>query len=343
MLREAKIRGKTDTCGRSPSGRVGNERGFVVIAVLLAVAVLLVVVVSVSAVASGESRATPFWRDRGEALYVAESGLNHCLWKLKFNRTTISLREGVYPTDPATFTSSSEPETKITVGGQVQDAITGNSSYQVWVKTNALDSAECAVTVVGKVGAQSYVLKATLHQENIPFSDPNGDGIGNTSPDTVWNLPPDTDGIANITVRSQDVILSGGTYVVDFVDASSNGSLIFTGDAVVWVRQYIRCSGTGVINPDGAPTVPADQKHTVIFYMPPVAGATVDISGTTHFYGFVYAPTAKIKVAGNTDVYGCLVGESLKVQGSTTYNALGNNIGFPVSTETNWKTSVWGQ
>jgi len=340
MLRNAKE--KSDSIiGKIDGGALGNQRGVIFIAVVLAVAVLLVLVVSVSALASGESRATPFWRDRGESLYVAESGLNHCLWKLKFER--IQIVERVYPNDPPSFTSSSEDETKITVDGQVQDAISGASSYEVWVKTDAVDTAKCAVTVVGQVNGQNYVLKATLHQENTPFEDPEGDGLGSSDPETEFTLPPDTDGLANITVRTKDVTLAGGTYVVDYVDCSAHGSLIFTGDAVVWVRNYIMCTGTGIINPDGAKTVPAAERHTVVFYMPPVANAVVTIIGTTTFNAFVYAPSAKIKVSGTSNVYGCLVGESLKVLGATSYNEEGNDIGFPVSTETDWETYVWGE
>lgn len=340
MLRNAKEKSGS-IIGKIADGALGNQRGVIFIAVVLAVAVLLVLVVSVSALASGESRATPFWRDRGESLYVAESGLNHCLWKLKFDR--IQIVEHVYPNDPPSFTNSSEDETKITVDGQIQDAISGASSYEVWVKTDEVDTAKCAVTVVGQVNGQNYVLKATLHQENTPFEDPEGDGLGSSDPETELTLPPDTDGLTNITVRDTDVTLDGGTYVVDWVDCAGNGRLIFRGDAVVWVRNYIKCSGTGVVNPDGAPTVPIEERHTVVFYMPPVAGATVDITGNTEFNAFVYAPTARIKVTGNCDVYGCLVGESLRIHGSASFNEEGDDIGFPVSTVTDWETYVWGE
>jgi hypothetical protein len=344
MLRRAKgksgaIIDKID----SGSGVFGNQRGVIFIAVVLAVAVLLVLVVSVSALASGETRATPFWRDRGAALYVAESGLNHCLWKIKFEGAIIAPREGVYPSDPPTFTNSSEDETKITVDGQVQDAISGVSSYEVWVKTNPLDTAERAVTVLAEVNDQTYLLKATLHQVNTPFEDPDGDGIGYSDPDTTWSLPPDTDGVDNITLRDEPVILSGGTYVIDYLDAAGLGNLIFTGDAVVWVRNYIKCAGTGTINPDGGASVPPDERHTVVFYLPPVEGATVDIIGTTTFNAFIYAPTAKIKVSGTSEVYGCLVGESIKAQGATSYNSEGGGIGFPVGAVTDWSTTLWGQ
>lgn len=345
MSREAvrKLRGIVAGTSRTMAGTLREERGVILIAVILAVAVLLVMVVSVSSLASGETRATPFWRDRDEAFYVSESGLNHCMWKMKYERDEITPREGVYPDDPPTFTSTSEDDTTVVIDGTPQNVLPAGSSYEVWVKTDPVDTTVAHVTVVGHVNGQSYLLKATLKQEDPPF-EPNPDGTERyDEEEKTMNLPPDNDGIDYIHVTNEDVILPGGTYVVNWVRCDGHGNLIFTSDATVWVRESIFCQGNGVVNPGGAKDVPPEERITLIFYMPPLDGLNVTISGTTEFNAFIFAPTARIKVLGNASVYGDLVGESLKVQGSTQYNPDGANIGFPETVQTDYEAVIWGE
>jgi hypothetical protein len=326
---------------------LAGEGGIVLVSVLLAVAALLVLTLSVSSLASGESRAAPFWRDRTEAFYVAESGLNHSLWKLEYNRASDALvnHQGVFPSDPPTFTSTSEPESKTLVNGQeVCVAMPAGSFYEVWVKYDPLDSAQAAVTIRGKVGDQSYLLKATVHQKDIPFEDPAGNGIGYLDGDTTLVLPPDTDGIDHMTAAGSSVTsYPGGTYVVHTVETSGSGVLRFTSDAEVWIvgeaGTSLKAAGTSVINPLGAQIVPENERVTVIFYV--VSPQTVDISGNPEVNAFIYAP--KIKCSGNPVIYGSLVGNEVKVKGSVTYNQQGTATGFPVTAITEWQLISWGQ
>ncbi len=327
------------------AGTLGEERGFVLVTVVLAVAVLLVMVLTVSSVASGDSRATPFWRDRDEAFYVAESGLNHCMWKIKYERDEITPREANYPVDPPTFTSTSEDDTLVVVDGATQNVLPAGSSYEVWVKTDPVDTTKAHVTVEGHVNGQSYVLKATLQQENPPFPDTSGNPI--TPEETNFNMPPDddpTDNYMHITSSDSPKILDKPVYVIDRLWVEGGGVLIIRQDTTIWVRERIDVQGNAIVNPDGRQTIPADQRLNLVFYMPPTAGLTVTISGGGEFNAFVYAPTARIKIAGNSSVYGALVGDTLKVTGSSyVYSESGETIGFPDNVVANYEAIIWGE
>ena len=355
---ERKVKGMKRQAARSSEKRawpdpvrraLAGEGGFVLVSALLAVAVLLVLTLSVSSLASGESRAAPFWRDRTEAFYVAESGLNHAWWKLEYDRASDALvnHQGVFPSDPPTFTSTSEPESKTIVNGQeVSIAMPDGSFYEVWVKIDAVDTAKAAVTIRGKVGDQSYLLKATVHQKKTPFKDPDGDdGTGHQDPDTILRVPPDTDGYDHIITHGNEVaVYPGGTYVVDTVETYGTSTLKFTGDAEIWIigegKTSLKASGDTIINPLGAQEgIPEDQRVTVIFYV--VSPQTVDLSGDAQVNAFIYAP--KIKTTGNPVIYGALVGGEVKVAGSVTFDQQGEDIGFPVTAITEWELISWGQ
>jgi len=342
MKRQA-ARGTKVKSGRLPIRRLlAGERGIALVGVLLAVAVLSVLAASVSALASGESRATPFWRDRSEALYVAESGLNHSLWKLMYDNATVAAAQGVYPNDPPTFTSDAA-EAKITVDGQQVSAMPAGAFYEVWVKLDAVDGAKATVTVRGRINNQSYILRSTVHEEHTPAQNPNNEGVSTIDPTTLLTPPPHTDPPEDWKMRG-DMQKAAGTYVIHDFDAASGGTLTFLGDAVVWVEGSFSCTGSAIINPDGAAGVPVAQRHTVIFYVVG-QGVTITVRGSTQFYAFIYAPYTSITVKGTADVFGGLAGTSVTISGSanSTANPVGDNLGFPVGSQTLWLPLVWGQ
>jgi len=335
MKRQA-ARSKETKSGAPPIGRLlAGERGIALVGVLLAVAVLSVLAASVSALASGESRATPFWRDRSEAFYVAESGLNHGLWKMKYDMANVTGVQGVYPNDPPTFTSSASESAGVMSAGNF---------YEVWVELDAVDAAKAEVTVRGKANNQSYILKTTVHQKNTPFQKPNNEGVSEVDPTILLTPPPHTDPAEDWVIRSDDMIKAGGTYVIRDLDSAGCGSLIFTGDAVVWVEGNFSCRGNGTINPDGDALVPAADRHTVVFYVVG-QGVTITLLGSTHFYAFIYAPFTSIAVTGQAEVFGGLAGSSVSISGSadSTANPDGENIGFPPDSEVTWLLELWGQ
>jgi len=330
---------------QDPVHRVfAGEGGIILISVLLAVAALLILTLSVSSLASGESRAAPFWRDRSEAVYVAESGLEHSLWKLQYDGASEALQEhqGVFPTDPPTFTSTSEPESMVTVAGEeVLVTMPPGSFYEVWVKIDAVDTAKAAVTVRGRVNNESYLLKATLHQTDTPFEDPDGDGTGRQDEDTIMYPPPDTDNVEDMIVAGDEELeFQGGTYVIHDMKATGSGVLRFTGDAEVWVLGSGSAEGSGVINPLGGPDYSVDERVTLVIYV--VTGTeTFAISGVAKVNAFIYAP--RIKCTGSPDIFGMLVADEIKVKGSVTYDPQGLDIGFPVSAITEWELISWGE
>jgi hypothetical protein len=322
--------------GRLPIRRLlAGEGGIALVGVLLAVAVLSVLAASVSALASGESRATPFWRDRGEAFYVAESGLNHCLWKMKYDMANVTGVQGVYPNDPSTFTSDASESTGVMSAGK---------SYEVWVKLDAVDAAKATVTARGKANNRSYILKTTVHQKNTPFQKPNNEGVSEVDPTILLTPPPHTDPAEDWIILSNPVTKVAGTYVIRNLDSAGNGPLIFTGDAVVWVEGNFSCRGDGVINPDGDELVPAADRHTVVFYVVG-QGVTITLLGSTDFNAFIYAPFTSISVTGQADVFGGLAGSSVTISGSadSTANPDGENIGFPPDSKVTWLVELWGQ
>ena len=340
VARSSKKRAWPDAVRQALAG----EGGFVLVSALLAVAVLLVLTLSVSSLASGESRAAPFWRDRSEAVYVAESGLEHSLWKLQYDGDSEALQEhqGVFPTDPPTFTSTSEPESMVTVAGEeVLVTMPPGSFYEVWVKIDAVDTAKAAVTVRGRVNSESYLLKTTVHQTDIPFEDGEGTGIGYRDEDTVVYPPPDTDDYEDMIVAGKEKMeIPAGTYVIHDMKATGTGQLFFLGDAVVWVLGSGSAEGEGKINPLGGPGISVDERVTLVIYV--VSGVeTFAISGSAKVNAFIYAP--KIKCTGNPDIFGMLVADEIKIKGSVTYDPQGEDIGFPVSAITEWEVISWGE
>jgi len=323
---------------------LAGEGGIILISVLLAVAALLVLTLSVSSLASGESRAAPFWRDRSEAVYVAESGLEHSLWKLQYDGASEALQEhqGVFPTDPPTFTSTSEPESMVTVAGEeVLVTLPPGSFYEVWVKIDAVDTAKAAVTVRGRVNNESYLLKTTVHQTDIPFENAKGTGTGYRDDDTFVYPPPDTDDVEDMIVAGNDVeTYAAGTYVIHDMKATGNGVLKFTGDAVVWVLGSASAEGDAIINPLGDKSISVDERVTLVIYLV-TSTETFGISGNAAVNAFIYAP--KIKCTGTPDIFGMLVADEIKIKGSVTYDPQGEDVGFPVSAITEWELISWGE
>jgi hypothetical protein len=196
------------------------------------------------------------------------------------------------------------------------------------------------VTVRGRVNNESYLLKTTVHQTDIPFEG-DGTGTGYRDPDTYVYPPPDTDDVEDMIVAGEEKLeFQAGTYVIHDMKASGKGRLIFWGDAVVWVLGSGSAEGEGQINPLGAPVYSVDERVTLVIYV--VTGTeTFAISGEAAVNAFIYAP--RIKCTGSPDIFGMLVADEIKVQGSVTYDPQGLDTGFPVSAITEWEVISWGE
>ncbi len=296
---------------------------------------LFVLVTGVSSLASGEARATPFWRDANEAFYVAESGLNHCLWKLKYEGTEIEDSEGEYGVDPPTFTSQSEDES--------QGVLPDGSSYSVWVKTDETDGTLKHVTILAVVNERSHLLRATVKQEEQPFFDDDGDGTAeeDEGEETQINFPPlENLGVLHVTA-GQTKRIGPGSYLYDEVRVDGRGTLLLEGDTILYVRKKVACAGNSTTNPKEA-------GYNLVIYIPPlteedgVTSQSVYISGNAEFNGFIYAPDATVRITGNSEVYGMVVGETVHVSGATNYDPEGENIGWPASAEIDYLVVSYG-
>lgn len=319
---------------------LSNENGMVFMVAVLAVGVIFSLTTAVSSLGAGEARATPYWRDKSEAVYVAESGLNHTMWKLKYEGTEIAAAEGEYGVDPPTFTSDSADESL--------GVLPALSSYQVWVKTDPANNAFRLVTILAYVGDQSHILRARLQQESTPFFDENGDGTAEEDEGTQTtisfpNLP--NLGILHVTA-GQVVTLQPGEYLYEEVRVDGHGVLQIAGDVTLWVRSRVNCSGDSVTNP--IPVGATSPDHNLVIYIPPltsedgVTSQSVTISGDAEFNGFIYAPNARCRITGNSDVYGMVVGDDVTVTGATNFDPSGQNIGWPASASVEYLISTYG-
>jgi hypothetical protein len=327
--------------GPRTRGLLGNDRGVAFVAAVLAVGVLFLLVTAATALTSGEARATTFWQDRSEAVYVAESGLNHTLWKIKYEAAEIEANYGVYGTDPPTFTSDAADESA--------GVLPAGSSYEVWVWPHETDADARYVAVVGRVSKQAHLVRATIRQvpTNSPFYDPNGDGQATPDPDNPQFISyPNLPNLGVLQVSANRTVRIGpGTFLYSGIDIAGGGQLILDGDTTLWVLQYVKMSGTSYINYD-APGVPSD--HTLVIFIPPAIlidgnpTQTVTLTGTSHFNGFIYAPTATCKVTGSSDVYGMIVGETVIAAGATTYNPEAENISWPSSVTIEYLIESYG-
>jgi len=281
--------------------RLAEERGVVFVGALLAVGVILALVTTVSNLSAGEARSTPYWRDRGEALYVAESGFNHCMWKLTYDRAQLLDNQAEYGVDPPTFTSDTESESA--------GVLPGNSLYEVWAENDTTDPLYWYVTIRAQVGDQSHLLRCRVKQVDNPFYDKDGSGdeeYPDPETEAVINYPNIPNGGTLKVNASDKKHLAPGEYLFDKIDIEGGGQLILDGDVTLWVKKSVKCTGSSWVNyvedsMDPDPDQAVKSNFKLVIYMPPVivtegvVSQTVNITGDAHFNGFIYAPDASCK------------------------------------------------
>ena len=123
---------------------------------------------------------------------------------------------------------------------------------------------------------------------------------------------------ASITAGTYGVVKNGnsannltfgcGTYYIDQLVLSGGSSLTLTSgcNTTLFVKTKVDLSGGSVANPTQDPSL------FQIFY----PGTTqVAISGTSGFYGAVYAPNAQITLSGASNFYGSFMGNAIVITG----------------------------
>jgi len=89
------------------------------------------------------------------------------------------------------------------------------------------------------------------------------------------------------------------------------GSILIEEDALAtfYVTGEVKIGGNGIVNESAIPGQLRIYGTNTC--------TEIDIAGTPDFYGVVYAPEAEIVCSGNSDVYGSLVGNYIRLGGTT--------------------------
>jgi Flp pilus assembly protein TadG len=102
------------------------------------------------------------------------------------------------------------------------------------------------------------------------------------------------------------VTLAPGIYYFSKLTLSGGSFLTITGATTIYVTGNVDLSGGSVANTTSIP------GNLQLYPM----GSSCKISGSSEFYGMVYAPGAKVERSGSADFYGSIVGGQLVLSGS---------------------------
>ncbi len=195
----------------------------------------------------------------------------------------------------------------------------GNVGYGGSVGTNGVLSAGGTTTVNGDLlygpgGSYSGGSNVTVTGSIIQAQEPHvfepvptitaGSGNLNYSGGTP-TLGPGTYGGIRL-VGSAVLELTGGTYYIDSLDIGGGALLKVTARTTLFVKNDINAGGNGILNTTGIP------DNLMIF----CSGDDVKLSGTSDFYGSVYAPNASLDITGTTNLFGAYVGLTVKNNGT---------------------------
>lgn len=111
----------------------------------------------------------------------------------------------------------------------------------------------------------------------------------------------------NLSIQANDNLnVPPGRYYFESVSFESGASLTFTGTTEIYVTGNFNESGYGSFNTTGDP-------HDLTIYS---TGDVFNITGSTSFYGSVFAPNAVMKLSGTPEFYGAIVAGELKMAGN---------------------------
>lgn len=163
-------------------------------------------------------------------------------------------------------------------------------------------SSSSSVGVLGEIEPRTEPL-------NLPATDPgNASSVNNNG-----SIPQSAEGKAPLN-SNREFTLSGGdsvdlppgTYYWSKLTLSGGSTINISGETTIYVTGDVSLSGGSVANHTLQP------KNLQLFPM----GSKCTISGSSEFYGVVYAPTAKVERSGSSDYYGMIVGKELVLSGS---------------------------
>lgn len=123
-------------------------------------------------------------------------------------------------------------------------------------------------------------------------------------------VPADAIDLGAVSVQST-LTLAGGSYVMDSLSVSGNGSIQATGPVEIFIRGSASVGGNGVITASNRP------KNMLIYV---VGNGSVSYSGNGALYGAIYAPLSDVQVSGNGSIYGAVVADTYKQSGNGEFH-----------------------
>ena len=115
-----------------------------------------------------------------------------------------------------------------------------------------------------------------------------------------------------LTLTSTGGPLGNGTYCYHDLTVQGNASLTANGRVKVYLTGDLIARGNSSVG------VPSDPT-AMVFFGSSTGSATLEegtITGSTKFYGALYAPGATINISGSADVFGSIVARTINVTGS---------------------------
>jgi hypothetical protein len=302
-----------------------DERGSALVMALLMAVVGTISLGAAGVLAEGGAREADRVRDDGSALYVAESGVNDGLHRLRFQSQALIFRQ--YPQDLPSFS-----------GGP--DRVGPGGSYDVWIWPDAADPSVKHMVAVGSMGSMRRLVRVqVIIVQPDPFSPATG-GPELTPPEqaavpmvTRPNIP--CGGFLRLSGR--DVLVLGnanGTpahYCYTGIQISGQAQIVVLGPVHIWVSGNIQISGTADINAFGPPT-------WLLIWVPGTTEISINLSGTSLFRGGIWAPYSTLRVSGTADLVGAVVVEDIIISGQgeiedvLTYDPGMGDIPWPAGT-----------
>lgn len=116
---------------------------------------------------------------------------------------------------------------------------------------------------------------------------------------------------------SRTLTISGDVtlYVDGDVSISGTSAIQLLPGATLTIEHgagSINISGTGLVNDDGRPPSLAINSASTT--------GSINISGTSDFYGAVNAPQTEVKISGTSDAYGAVIGRSITMSGTADFH-----------------------
>ncbi len=130
----------------------------------------------------------------------------------------------------------------------------------------------------------------------------------NSSTQTVLNPPTIPDGTTSVDLSNvtSPQTFSGGEYSASSIKIVGSGYIQFTGPTTLYVSGAVDIGGHGIVT---SVNIPANLIIKV------VGSYDVKVSGTSSFYGGIYAPQSEIVISGTDGVFGAVAGDEVKLSG----------------------------